>query len=394
MELAKKLDDLGVAFEEFKKINDQRLKEISEKGRETSDTTTKLAKAEADIQRFEKSIEQLNAALARKNQGVDEKEQTADEKKSVAFKAAFDKYVRKGVEGPELKEMTVDSDQDGGFLVSPEMSSEIVKKVFESSPVRQLASVQSISSDSLEMGEDLDEAAASWVGERASRAVTDSPVLKQIKIPVYEMYSEPKATQKLLDDAQVNVEAWLASKVSDKFARKEATAFVSGTGVTQPMGILGYGTGNGFGLIERQLTASNSAIVGEDLIDVQSLLKEPYQGNASWLINRLIIAVIRKLKDTVTGQYIWQPGLMVGAPNVLLGRPVYMASDLPSAIAATTDTIIYGDIRAGYQVVDRAGIRILRDPFSSKPYVLFYTTKRVGGGVKNFEAIKVLKMKT
>ena len=168
---------------------------------------------------------------------------------------------------------------------------------------------------------------------------------------------------------------------------------MSGNGVAKPKGILAYDSGTGFNQIQRKETAANNAITGDELIDVQAMLKEPYQMNANWLINRLLIGYVRKLKDSISGNYLWQPGLAQGQPAQLLGRPVEMASDLPSAVTANTDTMIYGDIRAGYQIVDRIGVRVLRDPYTNKPFVGFYTTKRVGGGVKNFEAIKVLKVK-
>jgi len=403
MELKEKFDELGRAFDEFKKANDARLKEVETKGAATGLTVEKVEKANADITRLEGQIETLTKALGRTGFGGQEKSEETQEREFKAqarkYSDDFKSYMKSGKEiSAESKEyfkkaMSVDSDADGGFLVSPEMSQEIVTKVFESSPIRQLASVQTISSDSLEMLQDLDEAGSGWVGETAARTETDTPELKKIVIPVHELYAMPKATQKLLDDAAVNVEAWLAGKVSEKFMRDEATAFMSGNGVAKPKGILDYGSGDGFGYIERKETAANNAITGDELIDTQSKLKEAYQGNATWLINRLMVGYVRKLKDAISGNYLWQPGLMLGQPNMLLGRPVMFASDLASAVTASTDTMIYGDIRAGYQIVDRVGIRVIRDIYSSKPHVLFYTTKRVGGAVKNFEAIKVLKVK-
>lgn len=396
MELKEQMDQLGRAFEQFKATNDQRLKEIQEKGQASAATETKLAKIEADIQKFETAVEEMKTAMNRTAQPTPEEKK---DQSNAKYKAAMREYLRKGSAIPadafpdEYKDMSVAVDADGGFLVSPETSGEIVTKVYESSPIRQLASAQSISSDQLEILEDLDEAGSGWVGESEARTSTSSPQLKQIVIPVHELYAMPKATQKLLDDASVNVEAWLAAKVAEKFARDEATAFVSGNGVNKPKGILSYASGTGFGQIERKETAANNAITGDELIDTQAKLKEAYQGNATWLINRLMVAYVRKLKDAISGNYLWQPGLSQGQPNMLLGRPVMFASDLASAVTADTDTIIYGDIRAGYQIVDRIGVRVLRDPFSSKPHVLFYTTKRVGGAVKNFEAIKALKVK-
>lgn len=398
MEIKQKLDEMGTAFEAFKKANDASLAEIKAKGYASAETTEKVEKLNNQITALEQKIDALAAAANRTKAGGELKDEAKE--KAAEYKEAVLSFMRKGKEIPQelaqmaKKSMSVDSDDDGGFLVTPEMSSEIVEKVFESSPVRQLASVQTISSNALDMIEDLDEAASGWVGETQARAATSTPTIKKIQIPVHELYSFPFATQQLLDDAAVNLEAWLSGKVSAKFARDEATAFISGNGVLKPKGILSYASGTSFGQVERQEGLATTAIEGNDLISVQALLKEPYQNNASWLMNRLVVAAIRKLKDVTSGQYIWQPGLSLATPAQLLGRPVYYAADLPTGLTQNVDTIIYGDIKAGYQVVDRVGIRVLRDPFTNKGFVGFYTTKRVGGAVKNFEAIKIWKTKT
>jgi HK97 family phage major capsid protein len=401
MEIKEKLEQMGHAFEEFKKTNDARNEEIKKFGTATAATETKLKKVEEDMDKLQKSIDQMNAALNRSGGLNGGDEQGEQKKASAAYKKALSAYMKKGIDmphdvlaaEPEYKDMQVGVDADGGYLVSPETSSEIVKKIYESSPMRQLASVMTIGTDSLEMLYDGGEAGASWVGETQARPKTDTPQLKKIVIPVNELYANPAVTQKLLDDAAVNIEAWLADKVREVFARKENTAFISGDGVLKPKGIFAYDSGTGFNQIERVETAANNAVTGDDLLSLQIALKEGYQGNASWLINRLQIGAIRKLKDS-QGAYIWQPGLQAGVPNLLLGRPMYMAADLPSSITATTDHAAYGDFRAGYQIVDRFGIRVLRDPYTAKPFVLFYTTKRVGGGVKDFDAIKILRIKT
>lgn len=402
MELKEKFDQLGNAFDEFKKANDERLAQIEKKGAADPLVQEKVDKANAAITRLEDEVKALTKAAGRSGFGGMSEEEVEKRAKSDGAKkyaAELQEFMRTGKEISKeslefyKKDMSVDSDADGGFLVSPETSAEISTIVFESSPIRRLASVQSISTDALEMMYDGDEASSGWVGETAARPSTGTPQLKKLNFPVHELYANPQATQKLLDDAAVNLEAWLAGKVSEKFARDEATAFMSGNGVGKPKGILAYDSGTGFNQIQRKETAANNAITGDELIDVQAMLKEPYQMNANWLINRLLIGYVRKLKDSISGNYLWQPGLAQGQPAQLLGRPVEMASDLPSAVTANTDTIIYGDIRAGYQIVDRIGVRVLRDPYTNKPFVGFYTTKRVGGGVKNFEAIKVLKVK-
>jgi HK97 family phage major capsid protein len=301
-------------------------------------------------------------------------------------------YLRKGASELELKAMSVDSDEDGGFLVTSQTSSEIIKKVYESSPIRQLASVQTISTDALEILEDLDEVGSGWVGETQPRGETGTPKLKKIVIPVHELYAQPKATQKLLDDAAVNVEMWLADKVSEKFARDEATAFMTGDGVLKPKGILAYDAGTGFNQVEQIETAAVGTVGADDLIELAYSLKEAYKNGASFLAKRAVIKQFRKLKD-LQGRYLWEPGLNGAAQSTLLGFPVYEANDM-MAVANGALPVAFGNFRAGYQIVDRIGIRVIRDIYSAKPHVLFYTTKRVGGGVKNFEAIKLLKVKS
>lgn len=399
MEIVRQMEELGTAFNEFKKANDQRLKEIEQKGSASFMTEEKVNKLNNAMTEIEEKISKLQTMANRTpTLGSETSGQESDEAKR--YKEAVVNYMRKGKEiDPQLiewakKDMSVDSDVDGGFLVRPEVASEMQKKIYEMSPVRQLASVQTITSDSLDIIHDLDEAGSGWVGETAARPKTDTPQFQKSNIPVHELYAFPMATQKFLDDAGVNVEAWLQGKCVEKFARDEATAFISGNGMAKPKGILAYASGTSFGQIEREISATNASFTGDDLIDLQSKLKEPYQNNATFMINRLLIGYIRKFKDIANGNYLWQPGLSVSQPATLLGRPVVMAPELPSNIVASTDTIIYGDIKAGYQIVDRIGVRVLRDPFTNKPFVGFYTTKRVGGAVKDFEAIKVLRIET
>lgn len=401
MDIKEKLDELGTAFEAFKKTNDERLSEIKKLGAANPLTEEKLKKNEEHIQKLEVQIETLTKAMNRTGQGADQNDPEAKEKKEAReYKNGFKSFLRKGHDmTAEQKDyakkyMSVDSDEDGGFFVDADTSKMIITNIFESSPIRQLADTMTISTDHVDMIDDRDEASSGWVGETESRAETGTPQIKQDKIYVHELYASPKTTQKFLDDAAVNVEQWLANKVAEKFARDEATAFMSGSGVKKPKGILSYAaTSEGYGKVEVQRTATATGLVGDDFIDVQGLLKEAYQKNASWMINRLNVSKIRKLKDSVSGQYLWQPGLQLGTPNVLLGAPVYYASDLDSTLATDKFTAIYGDFKAGYLVVDRVGVRVLRDPYTNKPFVVFYTTKRVGGGIKQGDALKILQQK-
>lgn len=392
MEIEKKVDAVTVAFEEFKKLNDKELAEIKSKGYASAETKEAVEKANADITKLSDEVKAVQAALNRRAQGADGNNEGS--KVDPEYRKAFNNYMRKGgseadLKTLQLKALNVQSDPDGGFLVMPEMAAEIVKKVFESSPVRSLASVQSISSDSLEIIEDLDEMASGWVGEAESRAATNTAQIKKIVIPVHELYANPLATQKLLDDANINIEAWIAGKVAEKFARDEATAFVQGNGVGKPRGFMTYADGTTFGTIEQTASGSSGVLTADGLISVFYSLKAPYRANASWGFKRATVAAIRKFKDT-TNQYLWQPSLQLGSPELFLGRPLYEMEDI-AAQGSSALAGVFGDFKAGYQIVDRFGIRVLRDPYSNKPYVAFYTTKRVGGDVKNFEAIKIAK---
>lgn len=418
------VDALHVAFEEFKKANDERLSQIEKKGSADVVTESKLAKIEADIQQAQKIADEAVLASKRqsrvvtdaKGEAVDLDKKAQDWASTIArrrgmvvgsytasdldgYKAAFDTFLRKGEEvmGPdERKALSVGSDPDGGYVVNPDLSGRIVMKVFESSPMRAYASIQAISSDALEGIFDLGEAGSGWVGETDSRAETSTPQLGKWRIPAHELYAKPKATQKLLDDASINMEQWLAGKVAEKFARDEAAAFVSGSGVNKPRGFLTYPDGSTLpGTIEQFASGASGALAsapsgGDVLINALYGLKAQYRANAVWFMNRATAALVRKAKDS-DGSYLWQPGIQAGQPATLLGYPMASFEDMP-APAANSLSIAVGDMREAYQIVDRIGIRTLRDPYSAKPYVEFYTTKRVGGDVVNFEALKLIKL--
>jgi HK97 family phage major capsid protein len=296
----------------------------------------------------------------------------------------------------ELKVLSTANGPDGGYLVTPEFGGIVNTFVYESSPIRQLASVTTIGTDMLEVVIDNGEPTSGWVGETESRTETNTPTLNKLAIPVNELYAEPRATQKMLDDGIVDVEAWLAGKVGEHFARKEATAFVNGTGFNQPRGLLTYtaGTTVASSQVEQVVSGSGSTFTYDGLIDLTSALKEPYQANAVFLCRRASLANLLKIKD---GQS--QPIFNLtydktgGVQTGILGKQLYFAADIP-AVGSNALAMIYGDMRASYQIVDRMGLRVLRDAYTAKPYVKFYTTKRVGGAVVNFEAFKIQKIST
>jgi HK97 family phage major capsid protein len=272
-----------------------------------------------------------------------------------------------------------------------------VQKVFELSPIRQIASVQPISGDRLEGIEVLGEAGSGWVGETTTRSETTTPTLGKYEIVAQEQYAAPRATQKLLDDGSIDVEGWLNGQVVGKFARLEGAAFINGTGVSQPRGFATNPTAvtsdltRAWGTMEIIKTGVSSDFAAADkadvLFDIIGAFKPAYTVRANWVTNRAVMAKIRKMKQTSTNDYLWQPGLTLGQPSQLLSYPITMAQDMP-ALAAGSLSLALGDFSEGYQIVDRLGIRTLRDPYTAKPYVIFYTIKRVGGAVINFEAIK------
>jgi HK97 family phage major capsid protein len=372
---------------------DAKLKEIEAKaatGETNAEFDAKLQKSQEEAIELKQRLDALETEMNRPGQPQ------VDEAAEAEARKEFDKFMRKrGYQGDlEIRAMSVDSDPDGGYLVMPTMSSNIITRVFESSPIRQLASVQTISSDALEMMIDDEEAGSGWVGEREARSETDTPQIGMKSIPVHELHASPKATQKLLDDASVNVEAWLAGKVSDKFARMEESAFVAGNGIAKPRGFLTYPAASGYerGKLEQIVSGVAGAFTADGFIDLQNALKEAYQGNAVFVMKRASFGSVRKLKDG-QGQYLLGIGAdITGVQQMtLLGKPVRFADDMP-AVGSNALSCAYGDFRQGYTVVDRVGIRVLRDPYTATPFIKFYTTKRVGGDVTNYEAIKIQKL--
>ena len=365
---------------------------------------------EAQYKAMEEKYNLVETALSRPlaintNDAADREAERLEKSKSL-----FNEFARKGganardyadylVNGDEakhlaLKAMSVNSDADGGYLVMPTLGGTITTLIRESSPMRQLASVETISTDSLEYMLDNDEAGAGWVGETQSRPETSTPKIGKLLIPVNEIYAQPKATQKLIDDAAVDVEAWLARKVAEKFARMENTAFLVGDGQLKPRGLLTQPTGTdiGQGQVEQIVSGNASAFVYDGLVNLQSALKEEYQRNASWIVNRLGFGNLLLLKDANgTPIFNMQYDQRVGLQRGILGAPLYFAADMP-AVASNAIAAAYGDFKQAYQIVDRTGIRVLRDPFTDKPFVKFYTTKRVGGAPVNYEAYKLLKI--
>ncbi len=410
LEVKQAITQLHTSFDEFKKANDARLKEVEKKGAADPVTEEKLSKLDNTIATLQSSLEAAGKKTAEKLSEIEKLAarpgaigKDAPSAEQQAHKSAFQSFLRKGNENGlrelESKAMSVGSDADGGYLVTPEVSTSVITRQFDTTPMRQYATVMTISSDSVEFLRDTDEAEANWVGEQETRSDTNNPQIGKSKITVFELSASPKATQKLLDDSSLDVEQWLAMKVADKFSRTENNAFVNGNGVAKPRGFLSFTTAatgdasRAWGTLEHVATGNSGAFPASNpqdkLIEVMNALRAFYQTGAVWMMPRSVITAVRKFKDT-TGQYLWQPSLQAGQPSLLLGAPVVQSEDMP-AIAANSLSVAFGNFKEGYTIVDRLGIRVLRDPFTGHPFVKFRTTKRVGGDVTNFEAIKLLK---
>ena len=378
------------AFEEFKATNDDRLSQIDAKLSADVVTTDKLA-------RIERALDDLQLKAARPPIGGSAPRSSID----LAHKSAFSAYVRKGddtaLRSLETKALSVGSDPDGGYLVHPELEALINQTLRNLSPIRAISGVRQISAPSYKRPYSIAGLATGWVTETAVPPQTATPTLAANVYPTMELYAMPAATPNLLEDAVVNIDQWLAEEVNLAFAQQEGTAFVNGDGVTMPKGFLTYPTvddstwswGN-LGTKGTGVSGGFNATTPSDiLIDLIYTLRAGYRPNATFVMSRGTEAVIRKFKDNV-GEYLWHPSYQPGQPPTILGYPVAECEDMP-AIAAGSLSVAFGDFSRGYLIVDRTGIRVLRDPYSAKPYVLFYTTKRVGGGVADFDAIKLLK---
>ncbi len=316
---------------------------------------------------------------------------------------AFDAYLRTGdddgLRGLELdgKSMSTAVNSDGGYLVDPATSETIQSVLTSTASIRAIATVVNVEATSYDVLVDHGETGSGWATEAGTVAETDTPSIDRISIPLYELSALPKASQRLLDDSAFDIESWLAGRIAQKFARAEAAAFVSGNGVDKPTGFLTKPqVDNGawsWGSLGYVATGEAGALGSVDvLVDLVYALGAEYRANGTFVMNSKTAGEIRRLKDG-DGRFLWSDGLAAGEPARLLGYPVLIAEDMPD-IADGADAIAFGDFAAGYTVAERPDMRILRDPFSAKPNVLFYATKRVGGDVSDYAAIKLLKFAT
>lgn len=401
------LAEINRTFAEFKASNDNRIKELENKLKSDVVNVEQVTKISNEITALGKLMDESQKAIAAlkiTGGSNDNKAQTAEQK---AHATAFNRWFRKGQEPDagmrdlQVKaSLSTDSDPDGGYVVPEEMSTVIDRVVGVYSIMRQLAQVLTIGTDEYQKLMNMGGAGYGWVGERQARGETTTPTLKGMNFPVFEIYANPFTTQKLLDDSRVSIEEWLSSEVSTVFAEAEGSAFVGGDGVLKPKGLLAYpvvaNASYAWGSIGYVASGGASGFASSNpadaLISLFYALKQGYRAGASWLTSDAVMATIRQFKDG-QGNYLWAPPANSADVPTILGKPVY-TDDNMQALGANTYPVSFGDFKRAYLVLDRFGIRVLRDPYTNKPYVGFYTTKRVGGGIQNFEAVKVLKCAT
>jgi HK97 family phage major capsid protein len=317
-------------------------------------------------------------------------------------KKAFNAYVRSGdddgLRGLHLegKALSTAVNSDGGYLVDPQ-TSDIVKSVLNTTAsIRAIATVVNVEATSYDVLVDHTDVGAGWATESSIIGESDTPQIDRITVQLHELSALPKASQRLLDDSAFDIEGWLAGRIADKFARAEAGAFINGDGIDKPKGFLAHATVDNdvwvWGNLGYVPTGVAGDITADSIVDVVYALGAQYRANASFVMNSKTAGMVRKLKD-MDGRFLWSDGLAAGEPARLMGYPVLIAEDMPD-VAADAMAMAFGDFAAGYTIAERPDLRILRDPFSAKPHVLFYATKRVGGDVSDFAAIKLLKFGT
>jgi HK97 family phage major capsid protein len=383
-------DALMRTFEEFKAANDVRLAAIENR--------------RADVL-LEEKVERIDRALSEQKSLIERaalagrRPAMASEPAVSEHKSAWNAYLRRGdiaaLRAFETKALSVGSDPDGGYVAPPELDRMIETRLRQVSPMRAIATVRTTGANVFKKPVSITAAGTGWIGETGARPQTTTTTLALLEFPAAELYANLAATQTLLDDSFVNLEEWIASEVEEAFAGQERAAFVSGDGTEKPKGFLAYelvaDASHVWGKIGYITTGVDGGFAAtnpaDKLIDLIYTPKAQFRQNGRFAMNRKTVSAVRKLKDA-DGHYIWSPENNGGSS--LLGYPIAEIEDMPD-IATDACAIAFGDFARGYLIVDRAGVRVLRDPYSAKPYVLFYVTKRVGGGVQNFDAIKALK---
>jgi len=376
-----------------------------------TDVKTALAGFLSDFNTFQADVKSRIQKQENRLTMIDRKQMTRANRPALSqaadldqpHKKAFSAYLRsgddEGMRGLQFEEKALSTAvaADGGYLVDPVTADTIAGVLRNASSIRAVANVVQVEATAYDVLVDHTDIGAGWASETAAATETATPQVERISIPLHELSALPKASQRLLDDSAFNVEDWLAGRIADKFARSEGMAFISGNGIDKPTGFLNYPAvadglwswGN-LGYVATGAAGDfNATNQADAIVDLVYALGARYRANATFVMNSKTAGAVRKMKD-VDGRFLWSDGLAAGEPARLMGYPVLIAEDMPD-IALDATAIAFGDFGAGYTVAERPDLRILRDPFSAKPHVLFYATKRVGGDVSDFSAIKLLK---
>jgi HK97 family phage major capsid protein len=397
-EIRELIEQQGKAFEEFKKSNDERLAAL-EKGEARSELEEKTDRINDELGRLSAAVDELAKKANRPGAPGAE----GDEALQAEHKSAWLKWVRKGDDAGladiEHKAMNVGTPADGGYAVPIQQDRDIMRLLTDLSPMRQVCRVMTVGTEDYRKLVNLGGTASGWVGETDARPATAGPTLAQLKPSFGELYANPEVTQKALDDIFFNVEGELSQDISESFAVLEGKAFLSGTGTNQPVGLLTAKTSaeadsaRAFGTVQHIATGVADNFPAKDpadiLIDLIYSMKAGYRTGAQFMVNSMTLAAMRKWKDG-DGNYIWQPAMQNGQPGSIFGYGYVTNEDMPSAGAGAIP-VVFGNFQQAYVIFDRMGIRSLRDPYTNKPFVGFYTTKRVGSMIANTQAVKFLK---
>ncbi|KEY58499.1 phage major capsid protein [Serratia sp. DD3] len=387
--------DLQKKFDEFKEKNDKRVTAIEqEKGKLAGEVETLNGKL-SELDALKSSLEEELKQVKRPGGGTQTKEASE-------HKAAFMNFVRKGKEDGlrelEQKALQVGVDSDGGYAVPEELDRTILDLLADEVVMRQEANVMSIGGSDYKKLVNLGGTASGWVGETAARPATDASKLGQITPFMGEIYGNPQATQMMLDDVFFNAESWINSELASEFSEQEEIAFTSGSGVLKPKGFLAYASAptddktRAFGVLQHIASGAAAGVTADAIIKLVYTLRKVHRGGAKFMMNNNSLFQVRILKDA-EGNYLWRPGLELGQPSMLAGYGIAENEQMPD-IAADAKAIAFGNFKRGYTIIDRIGTRILRDPYTNKPFVGFYTTKRTGGMLVDSQAIKLLKIGT
>lgn len=397
-EIRELIEQQGKAFEEFRKSNDERLAAL-EKGEARSELEEKTDRINDELGRLSAAVDELAKKANRPGAPGAE----GDEALQAEHKSAWLKWVRKGDDAGladiERKAMNVGTPADGGYAVPIQQDRDIMRLLTDLSPMRQVCRVMTVGTEDYRKLVNLGGTASGWVGETDARPATAGPTLAQLKPSFGELYANPEVTQKALDDIFFNVEGELSQDISESFAVLEGKAFLSGTGTNQPVGLLTAKTSaeadsaRAFGTVQHIATGVANNFPAKDpadiLIDLIYSMKAGYRTGAQFMVNSMTLATMRKWKDG-QGNYIWQPAMQNGQPGSIFGYGYVTNEDMPSAGAGAIP-VVFGNFQQAYIIFDRVGIRSLRDPYTNKPFVGFYTTKRVGSMIANTQAVKFLK---